>query len=494
MGTLKIIQYALCISALLFSACRYSVPPVIVADGAQVTVEATSEILEMPGELFLPVLDPSEAAYRGLNKAESVFEFYRTVNNHPVWIADGRNRPLADSMLVFIRRIRYYGLLPENYHNGELGVEKDSVTREDLLRREVLLTDAFLNIAKDIRSGRLPGVDARRDSVDRVVLQNILKGVSLKEHLEWIEPNSNGYRSLKHGLRMLLDSAGETEYARLMGGITDDSLALHQKIQALEINMERWRWEKTDLGDRYIFINIPAFIAEVVSGDTLALESRVIVGTQQNQTPLLSSTVECIITYPYWHVPRKIAVEELLPMIQNDSTYIERQNFDVLDGKGRLLNPDSVNWDAFHKNYFPVRLRQREGTNNSLGIIKFVFDNPYAVYLHDTNAKRLFHNKVRAYSHGCIRIEKARELAHYLLTGDIHQTSAVLDAYLEQAVKHTLDIPVAVPIHVRYFTAAARGQELLFYKDIYKKDQALINDLYKRGTPITTSRMVPDKE
>src|SRR5690606_24036460 len=109
-----------------------------------------------------------------------------------------------------------------------------------------------------------------------------------------------------------------------------------------------------------------------------------------------------------------------------------RNNFDVLDKRGNLLQADSIDWESFSKSYFPVSLRQREGQENALGIIKFVFDNPYAVFLHDTNAKRLFRSRVRAFSHGCIRMEKAVELAHYLVTGDPGKKSKYVERFLKE--------------------------------------------------------------
>ena len=137
-----------------------------------------------------------------------------------------------------------------------------------------------------------------------------------------------------------------------------------------------------------------------------------------------------------------------------------------------------INWKKFNKNYFPVSLRQREGKENSLGLIKFVFDNPYAVFVHDTNAKVLFRNNMRALSHGCIRLEKAFELGHYLLTETPAKKSEQLQRYLKQEQRRTISLAKPVPIYVRYFTCSVDDKKLYVYDDCYDLDRNLYNILY----------------
>ena len=208
-----------------------------------------------------------------------------------------------------------------------------------------------------------------------------------------------------------------------------------------------------------------------MENEKLVLASRVIVGLPEKETPELSSAIECIVLYPYWSVPRSIAVKELLPLIKSDPHYITRHNFEVLDRAGNLLDPMQVNWKSFSVNNFPVRLRQREGADNALGLIKFQFDNPYGVYLHDTNARYLFTRKVRALSHGCIRAEKSLELAHYLVEYDEGPVdAAAIDKFLSRHQRREISIRQHLPIYVRYFTADAAG----IYDDIYQKDARLL--------------------
>jgi murein L,D-transpeptidase YcbB/YkuD len=350
-----------------------------------------------------------------------------------------------------------------------------------MARLDVILTDALLSMAHDLKQGRMKVLKAKpqMDSLDVV---NIVAAVELwgvKKALEHREPLYEGYLALKRALHSILDTVSLTDQNLLMYGITNDSIDVHRKVQRIEINLERWRTENATLDSIYTWINVPAFMFYVMEKHTITMESRIVVGTPATPTPLFSSSIDCFTIYPYWYVPRKIAVQEYLPIIKKDTTFLTRNNFDVLDKSGNVQSLDSIDWKRYNANNFPFIFRQREGTENSLGIIKFVFDNPYAVFLHDTNSKRLFRNKVRAYSHGCIRLEKAFEFAHYLI-GDNRTriTPEVLNRYLRQQKRITINLLYTVPIHIRYFTCEVKGDELLIYDDIYKKDITLIRKLY----------------
>lgn len=344
-----------------------------------------------------------------------------------------------------------------------------------LLKTEIYLTDVFLAISSDLRSGRQTAPDKVSDSTGGVLLRNVVEGAGLKKSLETQEPDFSGYRALKMVLGNALDSMSDCNR-------TDSSRMLRQ-LQIIQFNLDRWRQEKTPFAKRYVYINIPSFMLQVMENDTVVFSSKVIVGTAATPTPEISSIIECFTIYPYWHVPRKIAIEEYLPVIKKDSTFISRNNFDVLDRKGRVLDADSIEWSTFHKNYFPVVLRQREGEENSLGVVKFVFDNPYAVYLHDTNAKRLFRSSRRAFSHGCIRMEKALDLAHYLVTGELHTRSRMVDRYLKEKRRQTINVKTPIPVYSRYFTAEVIDGKFHLYNDIYNKEPEMVDaPLKDRGS------------
>ena len=446
-------------------------------------IPLTGSTLHRPGNfqssgLLMPS-DTNNQIFGGLKSQRSVIEFYRRMNNKPVWFDGECLSPRGDSMIRIVQNARYYGLMPQRYHMDEF-VDRKYSSSVELFRTDALLTDAFFCLAKDLRDGRLKWREEK--AADTLLISLLMQSVvcgGLRQNLESQEPSIVSYLLLKKALGMMIDSLSNESRMVFLRGYTDHSSTIQSKIQTVEINIERWRWEKHSLESRYITINVPSFLLEVVEDDAIILESKVIVGTPSKRTPVLTSTIECFVIYPYWHVPRKIAVEEYLPVIKKDVSFIYRNNFDVLDRSGRLLRPDSVRWQEFTAAYFPVTLRQREGPENSLGVIKFIFDNPYSVFLHDTNAKGLFRSNIRAFSHGCIRMERAVELAHYLTTGDISKRSNTVDLYLQQKQRHTVNLSRLIPIYVRYFTCEFKDGVLFLYDDIYDEDRKLLEAFYK---------------
>ncbi|HEY5918685.1 MAG TPA: L,D-transpeptidase family protein [Chryseolinea sp.] len=430
--------------------------------------------------LFRMPIDTSASAYIGLRLKESVISYYSLQKGKPIWFDSVGHISLGDSMFVIVRNIRYYGLLPQNYHLQELESLMESNDRPAVERAEALITDAFFSLAIDLHNGFGMRSSILFDSSAVQLLTNIRQKCDLAPALESREPAYSQYKALKFALRTMLDSAELPVREKLLQGEIVGASLIFKTVQSLEINLERWRRENDFIDeDRYVYINVPSFMLHVVDGGRKIFESKVIVGARVTPTPDISSKVECLVTYPYWNVPRKISVEEYLPILQRgDTSFIKRNNFDVLDRKGKVLHPDSVDWNKFNKNYFPVSLRQREGKGNSLGVIKFVFDNPYAVFLHDTNAKGLFKNEIRTYSHGCIRMEKAVDLGHYMLTGSVTKRSPTLDKYLRQEQRYFLNVTRPVPIFVRYFTCEVRDNRFYQYDDCYNMDRKVAVCLY----------------
>ncbi|HEX6891592.1 MAG TPA: L,D-transpeptidase family protein, partial [Chryseolinea sp.] len=465
------VQYgnAIVVALLISAACRTQNVTL-----QHVPVIASTVVAVKPIKPIALPRDPSDSLYKRLVDCPSVVHFYRERNFSTAWF-DSLRHPTAkaDSMMSIIRNARYFGLLPGRYHLNELDQLKDSRKSPYPERTEVLLTDAFLRLANDLRRG-VSMVHEGADSVSVDLLHSALREGEIVSALNSVEPGYSQYKALKHAIQEILDSTNASTKGRILSGEISDVEPTMKMLQAVEVNLERWRVEKHFMeAGRYVRINIPSFMLHVMSDGKPVLESRIIVGTQETPTPAFNSMVECFTLYPYWYVPRKISVEEFLPIIQHDTSFVTRNNFDVLDRQGRVLRADSIDWMTFNKNNFPVSLRQREGEGNSLGIIKFVFDNPYAVFLHDTNAKALFKRQVRMFSHGCIRMEKAFEMAHYLLTNDPSKRSAALDKYLAKQERRTVNLPSPVPIYIHYFTCEVVNGRLYRYEDVYDRDERL---------------------
>ncbi len=221
--------------------------------------------------------------------------------------------------------------------------------------------------------------------------------------------------------------------------------------------------------DQFAVVNIPAGELNVFdrSGKRL-LPMQVIAGKPDKRTPCMTTYIKDIVAYPYWNVPRKIALEEMLPRMQRDLSYIYNQNLQILDEKNHELDPEEIDWDGLSTTNFPYRVRQASGCENSLGLIKFDLENPLAIYLHDTNSRDLFKLTTdRWRSHGCVRVQKPVELANLVLGKQTFDAGFMNRCLIDQKPQ-TLTIPKRFPVFIAYNTADvnAAGQ-LTFYKDVY---------------------------
>lgn len=188
------------------------------------------------------------------------------------------------------------------------------------------------------------------------------------------------------------------------------------KRAVLQKSASNYAWlDALRKGRKVILVNIPSARMRVFSGAEEVLKMKVIVGKKENQTRTLLSKVDQLTINPYWFITRRMATLELLPKIQKNHQFLEDNQIRVLDAKYRLVDAHSIDWSSLHKNNFPYILRQNSGENNALGALKFHFNNPFSLYLHDTDSKKLFAAPERFFSHGCIRLEKPKELALLLL-------------------------------------------------------------------------------
>jgi L,D-transpeptidase YcbB len=246
------------------------------------------------------------------------------------------------------------------------------------------------------------------------------------------------------------------------------------KTRLLQLNtaINYYRWLKCLYkNEAVVLVNIPAAYLKVFKEDKVVLEMKTIVGKKKSPTPTLSSTITEVVLYPYWHVPYSIATKELLPQIKKNRKVINDGNYQILDGSGKVINPYTINWNKLSRNYFPYTIRQSTGCDNSLGLIKLNFYNPFSVYLHDTPNKLLFSSNKRYFSHGCMRMEKPADMAHFIL-----KTNSIAIDTLEQkgCIKNQAPVPVPalekIKVVVWYNMVDLNSNgKLVFYEDIYEK-------------------------
>ena len=250
-----------------------------------------------------------------------------------------------------------------------------------------------------------------------------------------------------------------------------------ERAQQIRLNMERWRWLPQDLGTRYILVNIAGFELDVVEAGQITKTTRVVVGKSFRRTPVFSDRMSYIVLNPYWNVPRKLAVQDILPQIRKDPDYLSKQGIRVYRGWGDSkvsVDPQSVDWSSVSGSTFPFWLRQDPGPLNALGQVKFMFPNEFNIYLHDTPHREMFAKEERSFSSGCIRVENAVELAEFLLKDDPRWTSETVEKALREDVDKTITLMGTVDVHLLYWTAWVTDDGTLnFRNDIYERDRLL---------------------
>lgn len=247
---------------------------------------------------------------------------------------------------------------------------------------------------------------------------------------------------------------------------------LEIRTQQLNLAINYYRWLNCLIQNQpVIVVNIPAAYLKVYQTNTTILEMRMVVGKKSTRTPTLASTVTDVVLYPYWHVPKKIATKELLPQIKRDPSFLDAGNYQVLNMSGKIMDPYAVNWNAYNQDYFPFLIRQSTGCDNSLGLLKLNFYNPFGVYLHDTPSKNLFTLNSRTFSHGCMRMEKPMELGHLLLKDNKMAIDTLTQkGCLSNQSPITVHADVHMPVVVWYNPAGIDSTgRIIFYKDVYEK-------------------------
>ncbi len=491
-------------------------------------------------------------------------KFYDNRDYKPVWSSASKWQLLADTLYQFIKLAKNEGLFPEDYHFKELQFLKDTLDADSLTsmkaaywpRIDVLFTDGFMHIIKDLKQGRLQpdSLSLNKDSalVDNyfiVTLDELLDKKQFNVLLKSLQPKHKEYWELKKGIKKFVDSMDTKEYTRITypfkrGDAKDSVLFVRllqkrllesncieagenlpdsaqltraikkyqlqhnlkpdglygrnlinsmnqsdvEKFNRIAVTLDKYKQLPAKMPEKYIWVNIPGYYLALIDADTIVLESKVIVGKPETRTPLLTAEISDMITYPTWTVPNSIIVKQYLPKLKNNPNYISKIGLKLLNNKGEIIDPNTVNWTKYSRG-IPYKVMQGSGDNNSLGVIKFNFDNPYFVYLHDTNQRYLFKNSSRALSHGCVRVQEWEKLAYYIASNDsIMSTRKDLLKYTTDSIKnwiakkerHRIDVKNHIPLYIRYFTCTGKKETIIFYEDVYGDDKILIDKYFAK--------------
>lgn len=349
----------------------------------------------------------------------------------------------ADELLATVDRIGADGLDPVDYQAGPL---RAALAGGESEAWSSLASTAFVRLAADLSNGHL----RNRRAVAWHIVGNDLSEVQAKGLLETALATHQIRQTLvrlapQHGQYLALKAALAATPARDKAG-----------IERLRANLERWRWMPRNLGARYLLVNVPAFTVSLVQDGRVIERRRVIVGKRSTPTPQFAATVTGVIFNPWWDVPDSIVRESVGQLLRTKPALAHAQGYVVADG----------------------RIRQAPGPSNALGQVKLVMPNPYSVYLHDTPSKRLFDAEVRAFSHGCIRVQDPLGLATSLLGGGSGRDRRVIDRIVAGGQTLQTKLPQPIPVYVAYFTAAAdETGAIATFSDIYGRDGPIVVSL-----------------
>lgn len=266
--------------------------------------------------------------------------------------------------------------------------------------------------------------------------------------------------------------------AQRLAGVGDDGVIGPRTVQALAgetraaaiekvlVALEQLRWLPSDLGERHVFINSPAFEATYMEDGEEKLSMRTVVGSLGTQTYFFQDEISYVEFHPYWGMPRSILVNSYLPRVLKDPSYFDRNGYEVIDRRGQKVSSTAIDWTAYGSN-IPFDVRQRPGPNNALGEMKIMFPNEHAIYMHDTPDRHLFERENRALSNGCIRLADPRAMAAAVLGWDREQVANRLKGQHGRE-----NLSTKVPVYVAYFTAwPDQTGEVHYYNDVYSRDE-----------------------
>lgn len=432
--------------------------------------------------------------------------FYAKHHYSPVLLSKVLVNGQLDSIIAVLANANSHGLSPKMFKTDQIQTlynqmrNKNEVTDIDkahtlLSELELLLANGLSDYSNAMQFGALSPrkiyaqyyTETKRP--DENSFFNTLEANNPKQFLDSVQPRDKQYLALQQALK------NQSEASSPDG---------EEMQRVLIVNLERLRWKNKPQEEKYVWVNIPDFTLDVMEKGKSVLHMKVCVGEGRNQnykdklveyderglkkdrpfnreTPQLNSLIHSVQVNPVWNIPQSIASNEIAKYAAADPYYLANNGIDVyLDGQ-KIEDPETIDWTVAGAGKM-YRFKQRPGEENSLGKIKFLFNNQSSVYLHDTPAKQAFNQQVRAVSHGCVRVEKPLELVRALFGGGT--TYQAIGKAMQEGKPQAKDIalPNKVPVYLTYVTCWLHPSGKLQYrKDIYGLDIVLYTHLNQLG-------------
>lgn len=257
--------------------------------------------------------------------------------------------------------------------------------------------------------------------------------------------------------------------------IAEMNLPVKGRINQIRVNLERVRWLMHDIEGDFLFVNLPAFKAVLVRNGEIIWDTKVQVGKAYTKTPVFKDEIKYLVFNPTWTIPPGILRRSIVPNVKKNPDYLNQKGYWLLDRKGNRLDPLAVDWA--NTKGFPFIVRQPPGPDNALGVVKFIFPNPYYVFLHDTNHREHFASTMRSFSSGCVRVQDPLYLAELLLKGKSGWDRGKIDRTVSSGNTTTVFLDKPMTVMLAYATVEFADGEVIFRQDVYGRDAAVLKSL-----------------
>lgn len=409
-----------------------------------------------------------------------------------------------DAMLDKFRKANEHGLDPKLFKPDEIRALMDKFYSKDAIktpkeaykymaRLEILAANSLIDYSSALQYGVVSPRKIysryfiKTQRPDSLSIDRVFSVEDMRAYLDSIQPKSPEYLALQ---KAYLDGYQAPKFSK------------EETRRILLVNMERLRWKNKPTENKYVYVNIPDFHLDVIDSGKSILNMKVCVGEGRNkkylnslekyndtckvdnpfphETPLLSSVIHSVQVNPIWNIPKSIANKEIIVEAAKDPYYLSNKNINVYRNDRIVKDPETIDWSKVTKESMEYEFKQQPGEDNSLGKIKFLFENKSSVYLHDTPAKDAFNYTMRAISHGCVRLEKPLELAHTLFRDTIKYNLIAKDMQEEDPKSEDIALRPKIPVYITYVTCwPDKEGKLEFRRDVYGLDIVLYDHLKK---------------
>ena len=409
-----------------------------------------------------------------------------------------------DAMVSKFRKANEHGLDPKLFKPDQITALMDKFYSKTAIKTphdaykyisqlEILAANSLIDYSNDLQFGVMSPKKLysryfiKTQRPDSASINKIFTVENIPAYLDSIQPKDPQYIALQKAY---------------LEGYEAPKMSKEETRRILLVNMERLRWKNKPTDNEYVYVNIPDFHLDVIDSGKSILNMKVCVGEGRNkkylnslenyndtckednpyahETPLLSSTIHSVQVNPIWNIPRSIATKEIIIEAAKDPYYLSNKNINVYLNDKLIKDPETIDWSKVTKENNEYEFKQQPGADNSLGKIKFLFENRSNVYLHDTPAKDAFRYSMRAVSHGCVRLEKPLDLAHTLFRDTVKYNRIVKDMNDDDSTSQDIALRPRIPVYITYMTCWSDSEgQLQFRGDVYGLDIVLYDHLKK---------------